>query len=111
MHVVIYFKGGRQVATCPPDEEPNNGSFDTWYSGEGTTHEEAVKDALAACDWEAGEATESRLTVGELREQLARFPDGAFVLAYEGEVTGLLVGKAGFIPTPYRRRTAGTALR
>jgi hypothetical protein len=99
--VVIYFKDGELVATCPPDKSPEEGTFATWCSGEGETQEEAVRDALAACDWEANrDKPPRRLTVGELIEKLAQFPNEESVLAYEGEDRGLIVGERGFIPTP-----------
>lgn len=51
--VILYFKNGEEIACCPPDPEPEDGSFDTWYAGRGYSIAEARQDAEAACDWTA----------------------------------------------------------
>ena len=43
--VVLYVLRGEVVATCPPDPEPEEGSFGTWYAGSGASYDEALREA------------------------------------------------------------------
>ena len=53
MHVCVYFKDGVEVACVPPDPEPEEGQFSTWYTGTGDTLTEAYDDAMVANDCHA----------------------------------------------------------
>jgi hypothetical protein len=53
IEVCLYVSGKKEIAVCPRDPEPKDGTFTTWYVGKGESFDAALANARAT--WEGKE--------------------------------------------------------